>query len=90
MEGCEGGNKKFKDDGKVRRGRGTAFIFISPYFLAHRGRSRSIKYICIYIYTFVEGNDPRSDFYSRSNRESGDPGKIRATNPNLSSPPLPL
>lgn len=36
MEGCEGGNKKFKDDGKVRE----AFIFISPYFLAHRGRSR--------------------------------------------------
>lgn len=88
MEGCEGGNKKFKDDGKVREGRSFSSLLISLPIVDVLV-IRSIKYIYIYITSSKETTaTPRSDFYSRSNRESGDPGKIRATNP--SPPPLSL
>lgn len=54
MEGCEGGNKKFKDDGKVREGRSFSSLLISLPIVDVLV-IRSIKYI--YIYNLVEGND---------------------------------
>lgn len=59
MEGCEGGNKKFKDDGKVREGRSFSSLLISLPIVDVLV-IRSIKYI--YIYTLVEGNDRHPPF----------------------------
>lgn len=49
MEGCEGGNKKFKDDGKVREGRSFSSLLISLPIVDVLV-IRSIKYIYIYIH----------------------------------------
>ena len=46
MEGCEGGNKKFKDDGKVREGRSFSSLLISLPIVDVLV-IRSIKYIYI-------------------------------------------
>lgn len=67
MEGCEGGNKKFKDDGKVREGRSFSSLLISLPIVDVLV-IRSIKYI--YIYTLVEGNDPPVRIFILARTES--------------------